>query len=54
MARGEAIGGSRGASIGDRLALDDSAIDGHTQTGNIGKRWKYRNEQVATPNRRYR
>jgi len=27
-----------GASIGDRLALDDSAIDGHTQNGNIGKR----------------
>jgi len=27
-----------GASIGDRLALDESAIDGLTQNGNIGKR----------------
>jgi len=27
-----------GASIGDRLALDHSAIDGHMQIGNIGKR----------------
>jgi len=28
----------RGASIGDRLAPDDIAIDGHTQNGNIGKK----------------
>jgi len=35
------------ASIGSRLALDDSAIDGHTQNGNV-VHGEYRSEQVAT------
>jgi len=40
-------------SVSGRLALDDSAIDGHTQNGNIVY-GEYRSEQVATPPQRYR
>jgi len=37
-------------SIGTRRQCDRWVHE----NGNIGPRWKYRNEQVATPHRRYR